>query len=146
MARGDVAMIRLTGGMTSAALIYRGPPGSNTVSVVKAMWERSPVFGDAYITGGVTTGEITGGTVQYVGVNRQVFCCPFKWVRNIVDGTQPSSIQNGDSGGSVFTITTGGVKAKGIISARGLCTIGCPTWWTDIRVSYFGLPGFLRTG
>lgn len=55
-----------------------------------------------------------------------------------------SCIQHGDSGGSVFTLTSGGVSAKGIISGMGFT--GCYVYFTDIRLSYFGLPGALRTG
>lgn len=39
-----------------------------------------------------------------------------------------------DSGGSVFTIVTGGVAAKGIISGMGFT--GCYVYFTDIRLSF----------
>jgi hypothetical protein len=52
-------------------------------------------------------------------------------------------VDHGDSGGSVFTNTTGGVVARVIISGMGFIT--CYVYFTDIRQAYIGLPGVLKT-
>lgn len=66
---------------------------------------------------------------------------PNVWVRNVsaayaVGLTCPDL---GDSGGSVFSIVTGGVKAMGTYS--GYRVQKCSILFTDIYRSYQGLPG-----
>lgn len=70
---------------------------------------------------------------------------PLVWARNVTEGTKSGAcIQGGDSGGSVFTLTSGGVSAKGIIS--GIGWLGCYVYFTDIRSAQDGLPGRVLTG
>jgi hypothetical protein len=58
-------------------------------------------------------------------------------------------IQNGDSGGPIYTLDANGlVSAKGIISGSGLCISGTygEVSFTDVRDPYLGLPGTIRLG
>jgi hypothetical protein len=103
------------------------------------------MFGDGFITGGQTTGEISGWFTTDSGVNIS-YGHPV-WARNMVIGCRTGSgVEKGDSGGSVFTLTTGGVKARGTISGFGVGLCGAAVFYTDIRVSYFGLPGTVKIG
>lgn len=144
--RGDVALIRIPANKSSGTSIYRGPANSSTSSTVKSMWSRSPVVGDGFYTGGSYSGELGSWTVTVIGMNKWYIADGFDvWARNVTEGSKSGiCIQGGDSGGPVFTLTTGGVSAKGIISGMGFT--GCYVYFTDIRLSYFGLPGALRTG
>ena len=144
--RGDVALVRIPSPKSSGAAIYRGASDSSTFSIVKSMWSRSPVVGDSFYTGGSVSGELGSWSVTLIGMDKWYVGDGFNvWARNVTEGSRSGScIQHGDSGGPVFTTTTGGVSAKGIISGMGFT--GCYVYFTDIRLSYFGLPGSLRTG
>jgi hypothetical protein len=144
--RGDLALIRISFPMRSDPFIYRGSATSGTYSTVKSMWSRSPVVGDSFYTGGARTGELSAWTVTVVHMDKWYVADGLNvWARNITEGSRSGTcIDHGDSGGSVFTLTTGGVAAKGIISGMGW--LGCYVYFTDIREADYGLPGQLRTG
>jgi hypothetical protein len=143
--RGDVALIRIAAGKSSSGYIYRGSNTSGSSSAVKSMASRSPVVGDQFYTGGATTGELGVWTVTTINMNKwYTFDGLNVWARNVTEGTKGGScVDHGDSGGSVFTNTTGGVVARGIISGMGFIT--CYVYFTDIRQAYIGLPGVLKT-
>ena len=86
------------------------------------MWSRSPVVGDSFYTGGAYSGELGSWTVTVIGMNQWYLGDGWDvWARNVTEGSRSGTcIQHGDSGGPVFTLTTGGVSAKGIISGMGL--------------------------
>lgn len=142
--RGDLAVIRIYSGKSSSPYIYRGSSNSNTFSTVKSMFPRSPVVGDTFYTGGERTGELGPWTVTTITMNKwYTFDGLNVWARNVTEGTKGGScIDHGDSGGSVFTLTTGGVSAKGIISGMGFIT--CYVYFTDIWQAYIAFPGVLK--
>ncbi|MGH2967352.1 MAG: trypsin-like serine protease [Solirubrobacterales bacterium] len=140
--RGDVALVNMSSGRASGTAIYRGPYNSSTYSWVDSMGSGYAKVGDTFITGGVTTGELGGWRVTAVGID--VWYGGGVWARNVVEGTRgDTGINHGDSGGSVFTTTTGGrVVARGIIT--GMFPLCCFVYFTDIRVAYYGLPGWVK--
>jgi len=94
----------------------------------------------------MVSGELGPWTVTTIQMNKwYAFDGPNVWARNVTEGTKGGDcVQHGDSGGSVFTNTTGGVAAKGIISGMGAVT--CYVYFTDIRQANIEFPGVLKTG
>lgn len=97
----------------------------------------------AIYVGGQTTGE----TGQYTVIDADLDWWysddgPNVWVRNVTKATKsglsPCS-DHGDSGGSVFSIVTGGVQAAGTYS--GFAILRCNILFTDIYSTYLALPG-----
>ena len=138
--RGDVALIQLWSGNTAEPRMWRGLPESNTSSIVKIVWQRWSRDGDTYCTS-AWHGEICGFTVDDVGRDE-----PYDdgtWARNVVKGHKDAGIclQDGDSGGAVFTPYPGGVAAKGVISGYGDFFWACDQIFTDIQHPIQALPG-----
>jgi len=139
--RGDVALIRLRSGSTSAPFIYRGGSNSGTASQVISRYGRYSALNDKFYLGGQTTGETGPYTVKDVGIDWWYSNQgPNVWVRNVsrANGSAPC-MDLGDSGGSIFATVTGGVKAAGTLSGYGIST--CVILFTDIYRTYLGLPG-----
>lgn len=139
--RGDVALIRITSPMKSAAKVYVGPATSISGKGVKSWRTRYSVVGDVVYVSGATTGETGPFTVTAVGVDRLYTDNNFVWVRNITEsyktgGTCPT---HGDSGGSVYSLVATGVTAAGTYSGFGISV--CTAFFTDIYRSFLGLPG-----
>jgi len=148
--RGDVALIRVSSSRSVAARIYRGGATSSSSSIVREMWSRSPAVNDSFCTGGQTSGELCDYTVTTTGINAWYLLDGLGvWARNVTEGVRNNytgCIGHGDSGGSVFTVRSdGAIAAKGIISGFGQTIGSCFAYFTDIRLSYFGLPGVLKT-
>jgi streptogrisin C len=150
--RGDMALIEVLGSRTSDPYIYRGVNNGTSSSVVGSMWSRRAQPGDQYCTGGSYGGEICGWQVYSINQNEYV---SGKWLRNVA-ASRPRTgwcTRLGDSGGSVFTVTsTGIIVAKGIHNAGGggggddFGGTGdpCTESFTDIYDAYYGFPGFLK--
>lgn len=140
--RGDVALIHMTGGRTTSPRIYRFSATSTASSPVISVVSRSPAVGDGFYTGGMVTGELSGWTVSVARMNKwYAFDGPLVWARNVTEGTKSGAcIQHGDSGGSVFKLVTGGVRAVGIISGMGLT--GCYVYFTDIWLANDAFVGY----
>jgi len=96
--RGDIALIQLSSGLSSAGAMYRGGTTSTTSSTVGEIWSSSPSIGDQFCTGGAASGEICGWKVDQIKVN--VMYDDSTVLRNGTRGTgASSSIIPGDSGG-----------------------------------------------
>ena len=142
--RGDLALIRIYGTLRSDPWIYRGDTSSNTGSAVVSVFRRYMANFDQVYLGGHAGGE----TGPYI-----VDDTDFDWwysnegpdviVRNATRAHRApgggACMVHGDSGGSIFTKVTGGVKAAGIQSGFAFNT--CNIIFTDIYRAYLGLPG-----
>lgn len=137
--RGDIALVGLL--YNSQGYMYRSGPNSSSYSAVKSTYMRYMTYGDIVYVGGATTGETGPYTVD--GINWYILydCCPSdNWVRNItsaVRGTFDTCANRGDSGGSVFSKVTGGVKAAGVFSGF----VACRIFFTDYYHAYLEFPG-----
>lgn len=139
--RGDVALIRLVSGKTSGSKIYRGGVNSTTGSSVVSFYNRVAQNGDVVYVSGRASGETGPYTVDLVGWDILYNPPSDLWVRNISSAARGALFQpcatNGDSGGAVFSIASGGVKAAGIFSGFFVCRI----YFTPVYLSFLGLPG-----
>ena len=154
--RGDIALIRIDSGKSSAGVMYRGGPGSSQTALVKEMWSRSPQNGDYYCTGGASSGEQCNWAVESVGGN-YYYHYPSgvtEIARHVTVGRHYGyCIIPGDSGGPVYTVRSdGNVAAKGIVSGaydgRSFADLflgdpPCENVFTDIWDAYWGFPGVL---
>lgn len=109
--RGDVALVRITSPKISGTHIYRGPRDSSTHSPVLSRLNRYAMYGDQVYVGGQTQGETGPWTVAQVGLNWWYSDAgPNVWVRNVTSAPHNppggTCIDQGDSGGSVFTLVT----------------------------------------
>lgn len=140
--KGDVALIHMTGGRTTSPRIYRFSATSTASSPVVSVVSRSPAVGDGFYTGGSYSGELSGWTVSVARMNQWYpLEGPQVWARNVTEGTKSGAcIQSGDSGGSVFKLVTGGVRAVGIISGMG--AHGCYVYFTDIWLANDAFVGY----
>ncbi|MCF2525898.1 S1 family peptidase [Yinghuangia soli] len=151
--RGDLSLIKLDAGLTSAATMYVGGVTSTSARPVGAMWSRRSAVGDKYCTGGASTGEHCGWTVTAVGITVKYDSGTI--VRNTVKGMKLGQcLIGGDSGGPVYTVNSvGKVVAKGVTSGGGGggsddwggAWDRCEGYFTDIWDAYYGLPGYLAT-
>jgi hypothetical protein len=147
--RGDLALIKLAAYNSTHSAIYRGSSTSvGSTSLVAEMWSRSPWYGDRYCVGGTSTGETCNWNVDRLGVDFY-YNVTGETIRNAYSGNNSGAcIQNGDSGGSVFTVRSdGAVSAKGITSGlgNGPGPGSCTHVFSDIWDAYYGLPGVLHT-
>lgn len=145
--RGDIGLVQMYTGRASSGRIYRYGPTSGVSSPVRLTWGRWSRPGDNFCTGGVTTGEICNWTVDAAGVWMwYIFDGITVWAKNVVEGYRSSGcMQDGDSGGSVFTLYQDGVAAKGIMSGRAdLGPLGCYIYFTDIQNAVQTLPGGVK--
>jgi hypothetical protein len=145
--RGDVALIRYHSNGSSGTYIYSGAPGTSTASAVAVMHTQWAQTGDAVASNGVTHGEwsgvvtTTGGNIWYLVNGIHV------WGRNMVVATAlgPDCPEHGDSGAPVYQKRADGkVIAFGILSGSLPLGVSCDMYFTDIRDTYFGLPGSLK--
>lgn len=143
--RGDAALLRLYSGKAAGAYIYRGPRDTTTASAVVSRLNRYSAYGDQVYVGGQTTGETGPWTVAQVGIDWWYSGDgPNVWIRNANNAplnpfTNSSCVAAGDSGGSVFSIVSGGVRAAGTLSGYG--PNACTMIFTDIYRTYLWLPG-----
>jgi hypothetical protein len=141
---GDLALVRMSA--SSAAKIFVGSSTSSTSAWVSEMGGWS-VMGDQFCTGGQSTGEICGWSVQAANA---VFYNPNGEVtRNMVWSYQKGNpcTAGGDSGGPVYWKKPDGtIGAKGIINARNYALVLCNVMYTDIRAAFTTFPGTLATG
>lgn len=90
---------------------------------------------------GRASGETGPYTVDLVGWDILYSPPSDLWVRNVSSAARGELFQpratNGDSGGALFSIVSGGVKAAGIFSGFFVCRI----YFTPVYLSYLGLPG-----
>ncbi len=137
--RGDVALIRLYSGYPSQGRIFRGNVDSSSWSPVVSRYTRFAQFGDAVYVGGRASGEtgpysvdLTGWDISYGGS---------LVARNMSSALSWSGpcVLDGDSGGSIFSIVSGVVKAAGVQSGAG--PGNCRIYFTPIYDSYLALPG-----
>lgn len=139
--RGDVALIRLVSGKASGSKIYRGGVNSTTGSSVVSFYNRIAQNGDVVYVSGRASGETGPYTVDLVGWDILYSPPSDLWVRNVSSAARGALFQpcatNGDSGGALFSIVSGGVKAAGIFSGFFVCRI----YFTPVYLSYLGLPG-----
>jgi hypothetical protein len=147
--RGDVALIWMSSGKSSAPYIYRGGAGASGegVSPVRLVWGRWSLYGDTFCLGGFKGGELCGYTVVDTFANVW-YSATGEWARNVTQGTKSSTtgcFKLGDSGGSVFTIYQDGVAAKGIFSGGGDWLAVCHVSFTDIQNPVQALPGTVST-
>lgn len=163
--RGDMALVSLTSGKTSAGRIYRGDSESNLSRPVAGMISRRAASGDQFCTGGSSRkddgsagpGEICGWSVDVVKVDYQY--ATGHWWRNVVRSHNKSGWCNrpGDSGAPIYFVNSNGsVLAKGILDGVGgggsdyyagvLDLDQCSVLFTDIYEPWYGLPGSIRTG
>jgi streptogrisin C len=150
--RGDLALISIYSGKTSAAKIYRGSATSSTNSTVTGKMSRRALPGDQFCTGGMKSGEICGWSVKDTQVNQTVTGGAIS--RNVVrsNSRQGWCARPGDSGGSVFITSSSNVIAKGVMnfaSGGGSDYYGgaldkCSMGFTDIWDAYYGLPGDIK--
>ena len=145
--RGDVGLVRLNSSYSSAARIYRGPANSAITTPVVAAYRRYMASGDVVYVSGERTGETGPYTVDLTGWN-WLYAPPLPsdlWIRNASSALAWNGpcVDLGDSGGSVFSIVSGGVKAAGVQSGFG--PGNCRIWFTDYWTSYFGLQGDILT-
>ncbi|MBX6748233.1 MAG: hypothetical protein IRY85_00960 [Micromonosporaceae bacterium] len=149
--RGDIALIEVTWGKSSSGNVY-ADPGAYSRRVTGSWVLTWSAPGDQFCVDGVMVREVCGWYVDEVGVD-VVYHSP--------DGRRPTfrggnighrwgsfCIQNGDSGGPIYTINGDGtVNAKGIISGSS-CISGLygEVTFTDIRDPWLGLPGTIRLG
>lgn len=150
--RGDIALIRIDAGLTSAGYMFRGGPGSSTSAPVKQMWSRRSQAADQYCTGGAVSGEIRGWQVYSAGGN--LTYDSGEVARHVVVGSKYGwCVRPGDSGGPEYTVRSdGGIAAKGIHSGgggggsdfyAGAFDDPCFDVFTDIWDAYTGFPGLL---
>ncbi|GAA2389959.1 hypothetical protein GCM10010404_53980 [Nonomuraea africana] len=152
--RGDLSLIRLAGGKTSAPRIYVGSSTSGSSRAVAGMWSRRPDYGDQYCTGGSTAGELCGWKVNALRIN--VRYSDGTYARNMTRGyKQGQCTRGGDSGGPIYTVNSAGkVVAKGVHSGGGGggsdgwggAFDPCREYFTDIYEAYYGFPGVIATG
>jgi hypothetical protein len=138
--RGDVGLIRLSGSYTAGPYIYRGGPTSSSSSPVISTYLRYMASGDVVYVGGANTGETGPYTVDMTGIDVLYDPPSDKWVRNVSSaarGTLATCAGDGDSGGSVFSLVSGGVRAAGVFSGF----LACRIFFTDYYNAYLGLPG-----
>lgn len=151
--RGDMALITINSGKSSAGRVYRGAHNSITSAPVRSMWHRRSQAGDKFCTSASKSGEVCDWTVKDVGVNNRT--SNGLWIRNIVTSKakREACIRPGDSGGAIYTVNAdGAVAAKGIINAgsgggsdyRGGFLDPCYSGFTDIWDAYSGFPGYLK--
>jgi hypothetical protein len=137
--RGDVALVKLAANRSVSPRIWRGAADGTTSSPVRLVWGRWSQNGDSFCTGGRTTGEICGFVVSAVGISH--WYTTGEWIRNAVQGERSGTCPlGGDSGGSVFTLYSDGVAAKGILSGTTGAS-DCDVWFTDIQHPVQALPG-----
>ena len=138
--RGDVALIRLSSNRSSDPYIYRGGKNSSNFAPVVSYYQRNSLRNDVVYVGGAASGETGPYTVSEIGTD-QVYDPPSDiWARNVtvaLRGAVAPCAGDGDSGGSVFSLASGGVKAAGVFSGF----IACRIYFTDIYRSYVWLPG-----
>ncbi len=145
--RGDVALIRISSGWSSSYYVYRGNATTGYSAIIKDWATTGVHVNDSYCTSGQTTGEICEYFVYGTGLNEYYFNLS-GWVRNIAEGEKaitPGSgcTGAGDSGGAVYHVNSDGtVKMMGVSSGNVVWLDElCDTYFTDIYVSYIGLPG-----
>jgi hypothetical protein len=139
--RGDAALIRLVSGKTSGTKIYRGGVNSITGSSVVSFYNRVAQNGDVVYVSGRASGETGPYTVDLVGWDILYSPPSDIWARNMSSAARGALFEpcatNGDSGGALFSIVSGGVKAAGIFSGFLVCRI----YFTPVYLSFIGLPG-----
>jgi len=139
--RGDVALIRLNSGYTTSAYIFRGGVNSQISWSVLSWYQRYAQSGDVLNVSGRASGETGPYTVDLT--NFDVIYNPPSdlWARNISSALSLTSpcVAGGDSGGTLFSLVTGGVKEAGVLSGSGPGP--CRIYFTPIYRSYLGLPG-----
>jgi hypothetical protein len=163
--RGDMALVTLDSGKTSAGRIYRGSSESTSSTPVAGMMSRSSQTGDQFCTGGSSRkadgsagpGEICGWTVDAAGVTYRIGKTA-AWWRNVVVSKGKTGWCNrpGDSGSPVYIVSGSSVSAKGILDGAGgggsdfyagaLDGDDCVDLFTDIYQAYVGFPGYIQTG
>jgi hypothetical protein len=142
---GDLSLVKMNSGWKTDPKMYVGGPNGSTARVVKGVASRSPKRGDKYCTGGTTTGEQCGWKVTQTKVN--VRYRDGQLIRNATYGQRLGiCLEEGDSGGPVYTVSHGKVVAKGIISGGGHYDFGCTQLFTDIRLAEKALPGIVKKG
>jgi hypothetical protein len=143
--RGDVAIIRLKTGFKSDPYIWRGAATASTASKVLTTLRRYSYLNENVYFSGYVSGETGLYHINAVGVNqRYIFNCGSScYARNIVLAGATTSYDpctaQGDSGGSIFSPVTGGVRAVGTYS--GQAASPCDIVFTDIYNTYLALPG-----
>jgi Trypsin len=138
--RGDVALIRLSG-QKSAPVIYRGGVNSGSGQSVLSWYNRFPQNGDVVYVSGRATGETGPYTVDLVGWDILYNPPSDLWVRNVSSAARGAILvpcaTNGDSGGAIYSLVSGGLKAAGVFSGFFVCRI----YFTGIYDSFLALPG-----
>jgi hypothetical protein len=143
--RGDAALIRLDSSHSSGPSIYRGTgtTSSHVVSGGYAYMARD----DLVYVGGQAGNET--GAFRVDNQHTDVwYSATGETVRNVTiaqfyGDPHPCPI-SGDSGGSVFAIVTGGVRAAGTYSGQ-YGVSNCTVVYTEAYDSYLALPGaFLK--
>ncbi len=149
--RGDIALVQVQSGKTSAGYVY-ADPGAFSRRVVGSWVGTWSSPGDQFCTDGIKSLEVCGWSVDEVG-HDYMYSNPdgrHPTVRGANRGYRWGSfcIVDGDSGGPIYTIDSNGrVSAKGIISG-GSCLPGFygEVIFTDVRDPYLGLPGTIKLG
>lgn len=147
--RGDLALVVMSGSQYGEPKVYYRGTTDSYYRTVREMWSRSPLLYDRFCTDGGVSLEVCGW--QVLGVAITIKYKDGTWARRVSYGMRPKGtgncIQNGDSGGPVYTIRAdSAVAAKGIISAELQDLNYCYVYFTDIWDAYYGLPGVLKVG
>lgn len=147
--RGDVALIR-NSPQSSEGKIYTGGTTSSTSRYVAGMADYSPQPDDVVCTGGAATGEHCGFTIWDTNMDvRYILDGWDVWARNVVEADGwwgGPCVDHGDSGGPVYRVLQSGkVDAVGVISGFSNVPLAiCHVYFTDIWVTYSGIPGHIK--
>ncbi|MFK0285618.1 DNRLRE domain-containing protein [Streptomyces sp. NPDC090499] len=161
---GDLSLIKLYAGTTSAR-IYKGGSTSSGLRRVANRWTTRSQVGEQFCTGGRQSGEVCGWKVTKTRL--RVKYKNGSVAHNVTEGSKNSGkcVISGDSGGPVYTVLQSGnqagyVYAKGVISGGNCSSVGssnnsdhdCSDLWdapctvdfTDIALAEKALPGGVK--
>ncbi|WP_283134946.1 S1 family peptidase [Rhizohabitans arisaemae] len=145
---GDLALVKVVSGASSAGRMYIGNKDSGSSRAVAGMASRKSRRGDTFCIGGMKTGALCGWKVTHVAQNVRY---GKKIGRNLVKSNKTGTCPvGGDSGAPAYTLNSKGrVVAKGIYSGgggSGTKLNPCRAYFTDIRDAYVAMPGIIATG
>jgi hypothetical protein len=153
--RGDLSLVDVKSGASSAGYVHVGGPRSTTNRRVAGKFSRRARVGDRYCTDGAARGQVCNWRITWTrGVVRYR---TGTIARNVYRGIKHyACTMPGDSGGPDYIVTSSGtIIAKGILSGggggggdyyAGILELPCTEFGTDIWDAYVSMPGDLLVG
>jgi hypothetical protein len=147
---GDVALVRWNGHFASAAWMYQdeGRAQTSRALAVLGVWTTRSRPGERFCIGGGHNGDVCAYTVlDLPAETRRALRIPDTQTAGILDSARyPGGCPRpGDSGAPVYTLSSRGVWAKGVLAGRIDDARTCVVTFTDVALVAPRLPGRILT-